>query len=230
MRLQSELAAVVVGFVTLNLLLVFAAIGLFARMGPAVELILQRNDATIVAAEDILEALAREPAGVTSPERREAVDAALATIARNVTEQDEPKAIAAIEQSIAAGLEGQAKARETLTDALRALIELNRDAMLAADREAQRLGVAGAWAAAFVGLATLLLGLVLGRRLGRRLVRPVLELRQVLGAARTGDEFRRCGVHDAPIEVEETLDELNRLLDAREVAFAGEESARSGVQ
>jgi hypothetical protein len=176
-RLQTELAVVVLGFAALNLVLVFASIGLFVRMGPAVETILLRNDATIAAAEELLEAIARNPSAVVPEADRNRVALALERISNNVTEDDEPTAIDAIKEDLGPALEGDAIARRALIDGLRRLIGINRQAMLRADREAQRLGEAGAWTAVFVAIVSLGLCLTIGRRLGSRVVRPLLELR-----------------------------------------------------
>ncbi|MCB9869249.1 MAG: hypothetical protein H6836_07215 [Planctomycetes bacterium] len=218
MRLQSDLSVAVLGFVALNVGLAFAAIGLFLRMGPAAERILLRNDATIFAAEDILTVLAGRPGAIDDPDDRTRVAAAIERIASNITEDREPAVIEAIRQLVPAAVAGDATARNTLIVDLRRLIAINRDAMQRADREAQRLGRAGAWAAALVAIASLGLSLFLGRRLGSHVVRPVLELGRVLRAAQSGDRFRRCNLHPAPRELRDALVDLNRLLDSRDQA------------
>ncbi|MCA8943248.1 MAG: hypothetical protein KDB80_11865 [Planctomycetes bacterium] len=228
MRLQAELAAVVLGYVAMNLLLVFAAIGLFVRMGPAIEGILLRNDATIVAAEDVLEVLARTSTSTVDTLDRERIAAALTRASNNITESGEAPVIVSIEANVEPALEGDAEARTALVSDLRSLIAINRNAMRAVDEEAQRLGSAGAWAAAFVGFVSLGLCLLLGRNLGNRIVRPILELRQVLAAAHGGDRFRRCAIQRAPAELCESLAGVNQLLDARSLAL-GDESDEPAV-
>jgi len=214
MRLQGELAVVVLGFVALNLLLVFAAIGLFVRMGPAIERILLRNDATIVTAEEILEVLARNPTGPASTTDRERVAVALDRASNNITEGGEEPVIDSIKEYIEPVLEGHEEHRGALVEGLHELVAINRAAMRSVDRDAQRLGTAGAWVASFVGLASLGLTVFLSRSLGSRIVRPILELRQVLLATQSGDRFRRCSIQRAPAELREALTGVNQLLDA----------------
>jgi len=215
MKLQTELTAVILGCVALNLILALAAISLFLRMGPAIERILLRNDSTIVACEEILEVMARtEDAGVTDADR-DHIDAAIRRTRDNITEEGEGPAIEAIAEGVGPALGGDADARRALVDDLHDLIAINRGAMRSADQEAHRLGRAGAWVAAFVGLASLALSLFLCRGLGARIVRPILELRQVLVAAQTGDPFRRCAIRRAPPELKDTLNGVNQILDSR---------------
>lgn len=218
MRIQAELTAAVLGFVALNLLLVAATIGLFVRMGPAIEQILLRNDATIVAAEDILEVLARTPTPTVGATDRQRIAAAIALASNNVTEDGESRVIEAIKGSVEPALSGNLDSRAALVDNLNALITINRDAMRRVDQEAQRLGKTGAWIAAILGLASVGLCLLLSQSLGNRVVRPILELRQVLVAAEGGDRFRRCTTRRGSPELREAMISVNQLLDARSPA------------
>ena len=153
MRLRTELAATVFGFLALNCLLAFAAIGLFGRMGPAIERILERNDATIAAAEDLLTTLAQAPLGPLDAAAEAALEAALLRAQGNITEPGEGPVLQRIEQVMPQAVAGKAEARQALTVEIRELIRINRDAMLTVDRQAQRLGRSGAWAAAVVAAA-----------------------------------------------------------------------------
>ena len=183
MQLRTELAATVLGFVTLNLLLVFTAIGLFVRMSPVIERILQRNDATIVAAEEVLESLARASSAPILEADVGRIRSALQRARDNITEPGERQVLIAIEEQLEPALAGEKDARPLLVDQVHELIAINRTAMREVDREAQRLGKAGAWAAAFMGLTSLALCLFLTRSLARRVVWPVRELRDTLIAA-----------------------------------------------
>lgn len=223
MQLRTELAATVLGFVALNLLLVFAAIGLFVRMGPAIERIILRNDTTIVAAEEILDVLARSPADPVPGPDRQRTARALARARNNITEEGEEPILASIAAHLDSALAGEREARTTLIDDLGRLVAINRAAIRKVDRDAQRLGRAGAWAAAFVGLASLAMSLFLTRSLGSRVVRPIRELRDVLRAARSGDRFRRCSVAGASPELRDALSDLNGLLDVETPVRSDEE-------
>lgn len=224
MQLRTELAATVVGFVALNLLLVFTAIGLFARMGPAIERILQRNDASIVAAEEVLETLA---VGAGAPVQEREIAAIRQAIGRargNITEVGEERVLDAIEASLQPALAGAPDARRALVARVHELIAVNRAAMQEVDRDAQHIGSAGAWVAAFVGLLSLALSLFLTRSLARRVLLPVGELRATLAAATSGDRFRRCATKNAAPELRQALDGVNQLLD-RVAPPAGVESS-----
>ncbi|MFM1872284.1 MAG: hypothetical protein RL398_1706 [Planctomycetota bacterium] len=213
MHLRTELAATVFGFLALNCLLAFAAIGLFGRMGPAIERILERNDATIAAAEDLLTTLAQAPVGPLDAAAEAAIEAAVLRAQGNITEPGEGPVLQRIEEVLPAVVAGKPEARQALTGEVRELIRINREAMLSVDRQAQRLGRSGAWAAAVVGFASLLLGFLLSRRLNRRVVRPLQELESVLLARRGGDAFRRATVGDAAPELRQALEGVNRVLD-----------------
>ncbi len=213
MRLRTELAGGVLAFLTLDLLLVFAATGLFVRMGPAIERILTRNDATIAAAEDVLETLARAGSAGLAEAQRARVHAALARAHANVTEPGETEVLDGIDRVVAVALDGDKAARTVLLDRVRELIAINRTAMRQADLDAQRLGTAGAWAASFVGLATVAFGLFLTRTLDRRVVRPIAEIGETLRAAREGNRFRRCSTRGAAHELRSAMESVNHILD-----------------
>lgn len=214
MKLRTELLVYTALLAGLNLLLAFGAIGLFVRMGPAIERILRENVASIDAAEEILIEFATASGGMT-PEGRGRVETALKTIRTNVTEADESPVIARIEQRLDGAARGDAEARTAVIEDLRRLIAINRKAMTAVDEEARRLGAGGAWAAVFVGALSFGLSLLVIVLLRRRLLEPLLELHAVLAAARGGDRFRRCRAFDAAIEVKQAAQSVNTLLDER---------------
>jgi hypothetical protein len=90
MNLRRELFVAIGALVVLNLVLSFGAIGLFARMGPAIERILQENVSTIVAAEKILGELARlDHARPLDEAQRKRIAGALADAEHNITEEEE---------------------------------------------------------------------------------------------------------------------------------------------
>ncbi len=213
MELRRELLLSIGVLVALNLLLAFGAIGLFTRMGPAIERILNENVKSIVAAEEILAQLAdgRE----ASPRVRAQVEEALAVAERNVTEAEEPAVLEALRQVLPAALDGTPPARQQAAAAVRELIEINRAAMDRADARARGLGSAGAWAAVFIGALSFLLSVVVVSRLESRFIRPLSELHQVVLAARRGDKMRRCQLLDAPHEVVQVAEAVNELLDDR---------------
>lgn len=199
----------------LNTLLAFGAIGLFARMSPAIDRILQENVYSIVAVEEMLAELAvagNEPVGEAGEARlREAIDRTRA----NITEPEEPALVAILDEELEALLGGAAAPRERFVEAARELIRVNREAMRAADGEARRLGQAGAWAAALVGIGFFGLSLLLVARLRRRLLQPLAELHAVVEAVLSGDRYRRASRMGSARELRQLLEGVNRLLDER---------------
>ena len=205
-----------IGVLTLvNLILAFGSVGLFVRMGPAIEHIIEENVSSIVAAEEIAVELAEAGNRPVSAEARTRIDGALVQAQRNLTEDGEPPVLAALEQHLPAAMEGDAGARGRAVTAAHDLIRINREAMLEADADAKRLGTAGAWTAVFLGFLSFLLSVFVVVRLQKRFVGPLMELHDVLEDSREGDRLRRCRLADAPREVVQVSEAVNRLLDER---------------
>jgi len=215
MDLRREFLTTIGALVGLNILLAFGMIGLFVRMGPAIERILEDNLESIVAAEEMLAVIAEADTGGVKSAERERFETAWQRIRDNVTEPEEPAVLVAVERSVPGALDGDYAASVALVHDLRELISVNREAMRRADREAKRLGGAGAWAAVLVGFLSFALSLFIMSRLRRRLLTPLVDLHDVLEAAKTGDQFRRCRGSDAPAELRQVLEAVNHLLDER---------------
>lgn len=213
MRLRVE-AGVGLGLLLVLQLLVSAwAIGLLLRMSPAVGEIVDENGVSLEAVEQMLTAVALDRGGDHA-----AFDAALATAAANVTEPEEPALIERIGVQRDAARKGSPTARAELVGALNALGEVNRASMRRADRRARRLGQAGAWTAAILGVGSFALGLLVFRRLRLRLELPVEAIRDTLERVRNGDPHRRCHPLDAPVELRQIATDVNLLLDRRHAA------------
>ena len=210
MGLRRELLTMFVGVILLNLVLAFGAIGLLARMGPAIERISERNVTSIVAAIELLEVLAQTGEG-QPPVEHARLQASLRTAGRSVTEPGEQVILDAIATDISKLAAGAPRAE--LVQKIHALAHMNVAAMTRADAEARRLGWAGGWAAALIGFLSLLLSLGMLSRLRRRVVDPLEELDQVFAAAKQGDFQRRCRTHSAPTEVQTVMRDLNDLMD-----------------
>ena len=215
MELRREILLTIGALVLLNLLLAFGAIGLLIRMGPAIEHILQENVYSIVAAEGILAEFAEAGGAPLAAAAQRRVQRSLANAKRNVTEGSERPVIAALEAQLPLAMAGNAQVRAQAIHSVRELIRINRMAMRGVDREAQRLGSAGAWAAVFIGLLSFALSLFIVVRLQSRFVRPLVDLHAVLESAREGNRLRRCGLSDAPREVVQVMHSVNTLLDER---------------
>ena len=213
MRLRTEFVWSVGIPVAFNLLLAFGAIGLFARMGPAIERILTENVYSNEAAERMLVILLEPPGDVDPDERRRGFDDALRRATINVTEPEEIPVLEDIAERSALALVGDPTAVRDVVRAVERLVSINRRTMNEADRQAQRLGTAGAWSAVIIALTTFGISAVVAYRLQRRVLDPLLHLHDVLTAVREGDRYRRCRSFAASADVRRVLESLNVVLD-----------------
>ncbi len=191
-----------------QLLTSLGGVVLLGRMSPAVEQILTENVYSTEAVEEMLEVLATtdDPAQF---------ERAFTRARGNITEAAEVPLLAEIEAGAPSALRGDADATAAVARALRALGAVNRDSMTRANANAERLGLAGAWAMALLGFLGFLVSLIVRRRIEARLLAPILEVDAVLEACRGGDEYRRC--HASQDEAGNRLmSNLNWLLDRRE--------------
>jgi hypothetical protein len=191
----------------------FVTIGLFARMAPAVEAILEDNVESQGAAFDILEALAiRRDGGLDLFEDGQ-LRAALARARGNITVPGEEAIVTALEEAAAAAFRGEEAGFRALSEGARQLWQLNMAAMREADDSASRLGSAGAWSAVFGGVAVILVALLSWRRLQSRVVMPVEELGRVLKGARADQPHLRCQTGGGTADVDTIRTHLNEILD-----------------
>lgn len=196
----------------LNLFMALGSIGIFTRMAPAIEQILERNQRSLAACESMLASLIL--AGEQAEKKAGADFAAALTVAQNnITEKEEPEALAVIAANYEQALLGETGARKTTVSAIIQLGDINRDAMNAADRRAQQLGQAGAWGIVFMATCVFTAGLVFKNRLLRNLLQPVEEIHQVFRARRSGNHMRRCTGTHLPRDVRAVFDEINDFLD-----------------
>ena len=216
MELRRDLLIGIGALVAFNIIISFGAIGLLSRMSPAIERILQENVYSIEAAEEMLALVASAGDAPVTAQAQHRFEQALARIESNITEPEEEPIIARIRQSWPAVQHGDASARARLVEALRELVAINRDAMRAVDREAQRLGTAGAWTTVFISFLGFMLSVAVIRRLRRRILTPLADLYSTLEAARLGDPYRRCTAVGAPLEIKRIFHSVNRLLDRKQ--------------
>lgn len=201
------------------------AVALLARMAPAIERIIGDNLYSLAAAEQMLAAIGE---GADDPTAAGRFAAALALAERNVTEEREREPLTILRTSGPAALAGEPAARRRVIDALRALGEINRAAVIRSDGEARRLGYAGSWAAVFLGALSFAWALPVLRRARRQIIAPIEEIRSVLDAAHTGDAHRRCRRMPAPAALEQIMSGVDDLLDARALrGFAEQPSLRA---
>lgn len=211
MTVRREIRAAVGTLFVFQLAGVFAGIALLTRMTPAIEHILAENEYSIRAAEEMLTVVAAESFDDTG---RAKFDAALERAKSNVTEAEERPLLAAIEGDADALFAGDTTVRRRSVESIVALSGINRRSMREQDDEAQRLGLAGAWAAVAVGLVAFVLFVFFSRRLDAQVVEPLDEIRSAVTAATDGDVFRRC-VPRGTYEPRQISRGLNALLDDR---------------
>lgn len=212
MKLATEVGVFVGLLRTTVIILAFGAVALFDRMSPAIERILAENVITLMAAEEMLSTLARPT--LPDDEAREKFGAALGRAKANLTEPAEAPLLDEIEAlwRRAIGPDATPRDKERLVESIRALTAVNRASMEAADREADRLGSAGAWSVVLLSLAILGISQLWSGRLEERVVQPLLSIEEVVRAAEHGDPHRRCAER-GPEEVRGIAAGLNRLLD-----------------
>ncbi|MDH4318716.1 MAG: hypothetical protein OEV64_10025 [Desulfobulbaceae bacterium] len=200
--------------IAINLLMALGSIWVFTRMSPAIEVIIDRNENSLAACEQMLAALAlsgSEPGN--EDEQRALFNEALQRARSNITEAEEPTAIASIEQSYVKALRGERLGLQNTVAAITLLGTINREAMIRADWKARQFGRAGAWAVVFMASGVFLAGMLFKRSLTRGLVIPLEEIHAVISARRSGDTMRRCTGTDLPKDVKIVFDDINEHLD-----------------
>jgi hypothetical protein len=206
MRATMEGRVIVGALLAVQLLTSLSGIAMLGRMSPAVDRILTENVYSTEAVEAMLAALAEG-------DDRASFDAALERARSNITEEGESALLATIDAQADGAWAGRPVAKARLVTALRSLGDVNRASMREADANATRLGLAGAWAMAALGVAGFWAGMVAARRVQRHLLDPLVELEQVLRAANDGDTLRR---YAAPAgESPRWVRDLNELLDRK---------------
>nr|WP_320012672.1 hypothetical protein [uncultured Desulfobulbus sp.] len=216
MRLSHAIRVGAWVLVALNILMAIGTIAIFGRMSPAIEVILDRNERSLQACEGMLTTLALTGTGKSlSQEEQQTFHAYLENAQANITENLEPEPLQRLTSNENKLFQGDRQAREASIQAIGNLAEINRAAMLAADRHAQQLGRTGGWGVTFMALSAFLVGLIFIRSLSRRVVTPLEEMHNVLQANRNGETLRRCSGVDLPQDVATIFANLNAVLDAQ---------------
>ncbi len=198
----------------LNLLMALGSIWIFVRMAPAIEVIIDQNERSLEACENMLSSLAKSRGDNTdSPELKASFKKALKEAQDNITEEQEPEALELVDGNYSAAFAGDFKARIRTITAINLLGRINRDAMLRAEKRARQLGNGGAWGVVFMASAVFLAGLVFMRTLKRNLVRPLQEIYSVIAAQRQGETRRRCSGADVSKDIKTIFDGMNELFD-----------------
>lgn len=214
MRIRDEIRLGVGTLLLVQILLMFAAVGLLSRMTPAIGHILEDNERSIHAVERMLVVLAEPPSSEPSrlADRRQRFGLALEDARSNITDEREQPVIDQIDAQLDAGLAGDPAALAELRVELSKLGDINRDAMHDANAQAKRLGTAGAWVLVMLGMMGLALSVAVIRRFQGKLIQPVYELGAVLEACSDGDRHRRFNPADASVEFREVAQVVNALV------------------
>jgi nitrogen fixation/metabolism regulation signal transduction histidine kinase len=221
--LRQELQLAWAALVVVQVLTLIAAVGLLARMTPAVEHIMLDNERSIAAVEGMLVELAQSH---EDPGAQARFEEALAIARDNVTEDEEPTQLDRIDAGYRAAFTGDPTARERVMVALRELAAINRRAMQTATDRASTVGRTGAWAAAVLGLLSLGAAIGMSRRLERRVIGPIEAIAAAVKAIEDGDRHRRCPVH-GPSEIM-TLGRGIEALRERPLHAAAQRDERHG--
>lgn len=200
--------------VGINLLMAVGTIGIFSRMAPAIAIIIERNERSLKACEDMLAIMAVNGIGTPfSLEQERVFQTAFDRAKANVTEPQEPDIFKRMEPMLQPLFHGDPAVRTEVVDAVVHLGKINRDAMTIADHRAQQLGRAGAWGVVFMALSAFLVGVIFIRSLTRRVVTPLEEIHAVIIAHRNGDTMRRCTGADLSQDVVAVFTGINDLID-----------------
>lgn len=200
--------------ISLNLMMAFGSIWVFMRMAPAIEIIIEQNERSLEACEEMLSILVLvNPSSKGTAQLESRFLNALNRADKNITEKEEPIAIDAIRNNYRETFSGNFENQKKTVSAILKLAEINRNAMVDADRKARRLGNAGAWGIVFMASAVFLIGMLFLRGLKRNLVKPLEEIQSVIQAVKSGDSMRRCTGPDAPQDIRTIFGGFNDILD-----------------
>lgn len=210
MKIQTELRIGIGMLVALQFLLALGAIGLLARMSPAVDDVVRENVVSVHSVEDMLAALL---VGYGIPANREDFETALRRAKANITETDEVPTLEAITSLSARYFAGETQLVGDLVQRLQELGDVNRRAIGEAGKTVQGTGIAGTWAAVLLALFGFGLSIVLVRRMARRILWPLHELRETVSGYVRGNTMRRCVAMPAAAELGEVARGFNAVLD-----------------
>ncbi|MBN2706116.1 MAG: hypothetical protein JXR89_06735 [Deltaproteobacteria bacterium] len=199
--------------IALNLFMAYGSIWVFMRMAPAIEIIIEQNEVSLQACEEMLAALSLHRVNENDSAPHETFARALRRAQANITENEEPQAIDLISRNFSKAFLGQHHELQETVKAILRLGEINRLAMIKADRKARQLSYAGAWAIVFMATIIFLSGMIFMRSLRKNLYDPIEEIDAVVKAFRNGDVWRRCNDKNTNKTIRQIFVNLNELLD-----------------
>lgn len=203
------------GLILLNLIMAMGAVWIFMRMTPAIQRIIERNEHSLEACEEMLASLTLHDhvVGADGSELVARFESALHRAENNITEREEPEALQAIRGAYAGAFSDDPIAGKQTVSAILQLGRINRQAMIDADLRAQHFGRAGAWSIVFMAVSVFLVGMIFNRYLRDAVVAPLDEIERVILAHERGDALQRCFGNAATQEIKRICNGLNNLLD-----------------
>ena len=205
--------------VGLNLLMALGSIWVFMRMTPAIEVIIARNERSLQASEDMLLVLATGDRDKSAAQYL--FNAALLRAQENITEPQEAEWVGTITINFSAAIYGDQSARASVLSALVHLAQINREAMVSADKRAKQYGYAGAWGVVFMALAVFAAALLFMRSMRNNLIEPLEQINDVVSAHLEGDTIRRCATGNTYRDIKNVYEGLNELLDNNQTHALG---------
>ncbi|MDD2942701.1 MAG: hypothetical protein PHC51_07030 [bacterium] len=208
------------------LIISLGTMGLFLRMTPAIETILQDNVPSIMATHGMFRALSMRHSD-RETEKENFISAL--QLARDAAHNDNEFALVsrvkALGEKVFAGEEDYLP---SLTAALKELADVNHHAMIKRDNEARRLGNAGAWAVMMMGFFGFSGALFAMSRIRQHVLEPIDDTYNALVAFERGETRRRAHLtRSAPFEIAEIIRSANHLMD--EIMAASIRRTQKGI-
>jgi len=200
--------------ICLNVMMALGSIWIFMRMSPAISLIIERNEHSLQAAEDMLTAISIYGNDGDSKDAIATFTEALVRAENNITEDGEMTSLNNIRSKYTLAFGGDRESMAELITSVRKLSHINRNAMIEADYKAKQIGSAGAWAIVFMGTAIFLASMVIVRYYRAHISGTMEEINTVLEADKAGDQYRRCTVGRSP-DANVLFGNINRILDQK---------------
>lgn len=209
MNIAKNIRIGLVLLIGLNLLMAMGSIWAFMRMAPAIETIIDQNEQSLQACEEMLASLAL----LHNENAKQNFIIALKRTENNISEPEEPAAIKAIQKSAIEVFQGNIEAKEETVDAILKLTEINRQAMIDADLNAKKLGYAGAWSIVFMAIIIFSAGRLFYRTIRKNALIPLEEIYSVIQTQQQKANLRRCTGIDSPQEVLFIFNGINDIID-----------------
>ncbi|MGD9808372.1 MAG: hypothetical protein AB7E76_11810 [Deferribacterales bacterium] len=200
--------------ICLNVLMALGSIWIFMRMSPAISLIIERNEHSLQASEDMLTSVAVYGNGADPADAVAKFTDALVRAENNITEEGEVAALNTIRNKYTLAFGGDRESMTQLISSVRKLSAINRNAMISADYKAKQIGSAGAWAIVFMATAVFLASMIIIRYYRAHISGTMEEINTVLEADKAGDVYRRCTVGKSD-DANALLGSINRVLDQK---------------